>query len=128
MNKATLYAQTLHAAEKDSSDFDVFFAKFISYLEKRDEQKLLPTVLRELESLMARDQAGEETILTVAKQEDVEKYTKEISESYKDFDIQSLKTQVDPNIVGGFIARNKQNMIDASYRKGLVQMYQKLVG
>lgn len=128
MNKAEVYAQTLFyiSENKSAEEFDSFFTKFIAYIESKQEQKLLPKILQLVEQLGEKN-TSQNTILTVAKKEDAEKFTKELQSMGESFDATNIKIQEDSNIVGGFIARSNTAMVDASYRRGLLEMYQKLV-
>lgn len=125
MNKAELYAQTLFEASQ-ADDFDAFFKKFIGFLESRDEQKLLPKIVAAVADLEEKRDAGSKTIITVASKGDVTKFSEELKSMSDSFDVSEATIVEDPNIVGGYIARSSTAMIDASYRKGLLEMYQRL--
>lgn len=88
-------------------DMDV--GKVVAYMKERGHVSLLPRVVR----IMERN-ARSGDALTVAKQEDVAGARKRFSEA---------DVSVDPRIVGGFLLRRKGRVIDATYRKALVNIY-----
>ena len=129
MSKAKIYAQTLmHAqSEKSESEMEVFFNNFINALKAKHEEKLLPAIIKELESLQERAVKGSGTTLIVRDAQDAEKYTAELKKHSELFNTDSLNVIEDKKIVGGFIAKNTTTMLDKSYKKGLVEMYKRLV-
>ena len=128
MSKAKLYAQTLqHAFEdKTPAELDVFFEKFIGLLKQKKEHKLLPAITREYNTLIKRSSKGSGTTLIVRDAQDGEKYKVELAGT-EGFDAGEVTVLEDKTIVGGFIAKNSTTMLDRSYKKGLVQMYKRLV-
>ena len=130
MNKATTYAQTLHkvSKEKTPAELDVFFTQMIEMLKHKKEYKILPAIYRAYTAMLERDAKTGGTTLVVRDISLVEQYKKEL-EAHKDvFDLENLEVIEDEKIVGGFIAKNKTALLDNSYRKGLLAMYEKLKG
>ena len=129
MSKAQLYAQTLlHAySQKSESEMDAFFNNFIAALKEKGESKLLPAITREFESLVKRLAQGDGTTLVVRDTADAEKYKAELEKHGELFKAGEIKIVEDKTIVGGFIAKNARVMFDKSYKKGLIEMYKKLV-
>jgi len=59
--------------------------------------------------------------------QDAEKYKAQLAEHGDLFNTGEVTVVEDKTIVGGFIAKNATTMIDKSYKKGLVDMYKRLV-
>lgn len=129
MKKAELYAQTLMHAQRDKTEpeMNAFFDNFISALKAKHEEKLLPAIIREFESLQNRLTKGTGTTLTVRDAQDAEKYKLELAKHGDLFNMDEVNVVEDKKIVGGFIAKNSTTMLDKSYKKGLVDMYKRLV-
>ncbi len=129
MSKAKLYAQTLlHAqSEKTESEMDAFFKNFINALKEKKEHKLLPAIVREFEVLLERSAKGNGTTLIVRDAADGERYKAELKKHSDVFIDGDVTVVEDKTVVGGFIAKNARVMLDKSYKKGLVDMYKRLV-
>ena len=129
MSKVNIYAQALARASstKSGTELDQFFTNFIDLLKEKKEYKLLPAITREYKALQARSEKGQGTTLMVRDGADGEKYKKELASLDTDFDSGNITVVEDKSLVGGFIAKNSTKMLDRSYKKGLIQMYQRLI-
>ncbi len=129
MSKAKLYAQTLlHAqTQKTESEMNQFFDNFIAALKHKKEHKLLPSIVREFKALQERSLQGQETTLVVRDAQDAQKYTQVLAGHSDTFNTENLIVVEDASIVGGFIAKNSHAMLDKSYKRGLIDMYKRLV-
>jgi|GEM_PF-3478853 len=129
MKKAQLYAQTLQHASvtKTDSELETFFDNFMKLLDHKKEKKLLPAIVREFKSLQEKASKGSGTTLVVRDTADADKYKQELSKHSDTFSLDEMTVVEDKTIVGGFIAKNSQAMLDRSYKKGLVDMYKKLI-
>jgi F0F1-type ATP synthase delta subunit len=128
MKKAQIYAEVLHGYFKDHSEQEQsdFFEKFKAFLESKKELQLLPAILKEVESIIARD-TKEGVTLIVRDETDAERYGKELDQHADNFDISNITTEIDETIVGGYILKSATNMVDNSYKTQLINMYQQLV-
>jgi len=121
------YAQALAdlAKNKSSDEISVIFLNFISLLKKRGHYSLLPKILKSLENIkQKKDLNAVEFIVSSAKQED--KFKPKLVEFKKYFSgEEKVKTKIDETIVGGFIIKSKNIIIDGSYKKALMSLYNK---
>ncbi len=128
MKKAATYAAMLYkvSQEKSGSDLGTFFSQFMKRLEEKKETKLLPTILSELEKKTERESQGKGTTLIVRDSDSVVAAKKALESFSEMFDTSEVTVKEDKNIVGGFIAKNNTNLLDRSFKKGLLEMYQRL--
>jgi len=123
------YAEALSEMTKNRSSDDVslIFSNFISVLKKNGHYKILPKILKSLEKLRMKEKENDiELVLAAADQE--AKFRSKINEFQKYLEKDAkVVTKVDGTIVGGFIIRSKSVMIDMSYKKALMNLYNKFV-
>lgn len=87
--------------------------KTIAYMKAKGHLSLLPRIV----ALMERQKTSDSTVV-VAREEDVAHAKKEHPEA----DI-----VVDPQIVGGMLVRKGSVLLDATYRRSLVEIYKSAV-
>lgn len=83
--------------------------KVLAYMKLRGHLSLLPKIVRALE----REPETQSTVV-VAHEKDISKFKKKYPDA---------RVEVDPKLVGGYIARSGTTVTDASYRHVLVQLY-----
>lgn len=127
MNQAELYAQTLHKAaqKKDSDSFDSFFTKFVAVLKTKGHSKLMPAVLRSLQSIDKTNKSAQSSVLIVRDASQKEALKEQLAQEGELFG-ENTRVVEDKNVVGGYILKNKTSMIDKSYRSKLIGLYKKL--
>lgn len=127
MQNAQTYAQLLdHMYTTNPQGIDAFMGSFVAYLNAKKLQKMLPAILKQFELIQERKKADKGTTVIVRDNAALEKITHELAEFKGTFNLDELQVVTEKNIVGGFILKNKTNMIDASYRKALLALYTKL--
>lgn len=117
MSLATYYAHLLHTHGTAS-----YASKVVAYMKKKGHTSLLPQVMRIVER-MPKKEGG---ILTVARKGDVKKFQSRIEQVGGNKN--DTHVVVDPSLVGGYIAQKGATLLDASYRRALVQLYQNVTG
>lgn len=117
MSLATYYAHLIHLHDTAS-----YATKVVAYMKKKGHTTLLSQVVRILER-MPKKEGG---VLTVARKADAKKFHPHIEQVGGQSD--SVRVVVDPSIVGGYIAQKGPTLLDASYRRALVQLYQNVTG
>jgi F0F1-type ATP synthase delta subunit len=126
---ATSYAQALEIAlRKKSEDVQAQLVKnFLVILRSRGHQKLLPNIVHELEKRLTREQ--ESVKILFAREEDKIRYKENIQadllEIAKEKEEQSQ--EIDEKLVGGYRVETKNILIDRSYKRALIDLYQKLL-
>ncbi len=127
MQNAQIYAQLLdHMYTTNPKGVDSFMGSFVAYLNAKKLQKMLPAILKQFEFIQDQKKTGKATTLIIRDDAELAKVTKELDEYKQAFNLEDLQVVTEKNIVGGFILKNKTNMIDASYRKALLALYTKL--
>lgn len=124
MNTATDYAQTLlHMSQDNPNAFP--FDKFTGLLQTKGQYKMLPEILQKYQQLLQQESSDKTTLLVRDSsiisdiQAQLDLYAEQFGTEYTIIE--------DKNIVGGFILKNKTNMVDQSYRSKLIGLYKKLV-
>lgn len=117
MSLASYYAHLLHSNGTAS-----YAGKVVTYMKKKGHVSLLPQVAR----ILARLPHKEEGTLTVARKGDVKKFQSRVEQVGGKSD--GVRVVVDPSIVGGYIAQKGATLLDASYRRALVAIYQNVTG
>lgn len=131
--KASWYAEALYAAlreAKTESDSKKIFARFRKVLSARGHEKLLHLISRELEKIIVREQAVSEVTLVTADLKSQNKWAHALDHYEKEGLIQKRSAHrniVDESIVGGYQIRTKDILIDASYKKSLLELYRSIV-
>jgi F0F1-type ATP synthase delta subunit len=119
--KAIDYAQAVYALKENETDIVV--DGLVSVLKKRGAISLLPNILKEYEALLARKNAEGPTI-TIAdeskKDEIINLLSKDIKES-------NPEIKVDASIIGGYVYKTKNILLDKSYKSALLGMYRNII-
>ena len=124
MNTATDYAQAL--VQMNETNPETFsFENFVGLLKQKNHYKMLPAILEQVQKIQAQSESNK-SVLVVRDQESASQLQIELDKYKEDFGT-VYEVQVDSNIVGGFILKNKTHMVDQSYRSRLLEMYKKLV-
>jgi len=123
------YAKVLVDAQeqKSENEFEKFFDNFLQILKKKNQIKILPNILKEVEKLLAENKKEKKSVLIVKDKSFAEKYKNQISKFADKFDIENLDIVENKNIIGGYILKNKKYKIDNSYKKRLLDLYNKIV-
>lgn len=128
MNIVDQYARTLIKAseEKSSEEFNSFFEQFVASLKAKHYYKSLPAILRKVQQLSAGSESRNKTIMVVRDAAQANDYQDILAQHAEIFGTQ-YDVEVDENIVGGFMLKNRTHRIDNSYRSKLAKLYQRLV-
>ncbi len=119
---------TYETFQKENSVSDVLTNLQI-VLKKRGLEKFYPRILRGLIDRINRSEHSNQTTVTLARESDLNKYQHEIDEARTSLQITGEHTiHIDPSIIGGFVVKGKSEQINASYKKSLLQAYQRLQG
>lgn len=132
--KASWYAEALYEAlqnreVKTEADVHKVFARFRKVLAARGHEKLLPFIMHELEKIEEREKNINQVLLITADKKSQSKW----SHAYDHYEKEGFipkhairQEVVDESIVGGYQIRTKDTIIDASYKKSLIELYRKI--
>jgi F-type H+-transporting ATPase subunit delta len=96
-------------------------------LAKKGHERLWPAILRG--ALRELERSGRANVPQVTLSKDSKETSAKLSEALKALGVEgdaTYETKIDESLIGGFIVRYKDRMIDASYKKALVDLYRKV--
>ena len=118
--KPDMYAQALfHLMQKGTDPKDAV-AKVHAALEARGRVALLPQIARAFRRLAEREARKNHSTLTVANKQD-EKEAR-VKSGAKDAEL-----VVDENVIGGWRLEDKERLVDTTFRKQLLSIYNGVV-
>lgn len=120
MNLANAYADVIRSVpEKDAK---AYVPKLMAFMKSRGHLSILPEVVRILERSGER---SDRAVVTVAKQPDEAKFSRQIREALAALGAGEHRVHVDPRSVGGWSVRAGSKLVDRSFRTSLVSLYKK---
>ena len=121
MSLSHAYAAVIREAE--SANLGKPFAeKLLRYMKAKGHLSLLSQVLK----LSSRASKKGMTTVTVAKNNDTDKYKSEIQSALKALSADGYHVVEDERMVGGYTVRAKGKIIDNSFRSALVSLYRSI--
>lgn len=118
------YALALYELTKDTTAKPaVVVSDLVKLLKHKGHVKLLPDILREFEKVIdsARDEAT--MVLTCAKKSDLAKYKNKLKEHFGHSGGSFTKEEVDDTLIGGYVIRSGDTILDGSYKRKLLLLY-----
>lgn len=130
--KASWYAEALYDAleGKNEKETKGIVARFVKTMQARGHRGLLKHVPIELEKVFARRGKQSEVELVVSGEKGSDKWMHAYDHYKKEglFPKDALrKDLVDKTLIGGFQIRTKNLLIDGSYKRSLIELYQNIV-
>ena len=94
-------------------------------LKTHGREALLPRIASAFVRIAERETKRTGVVLTVAREKDERRAHKEVKEllSAMGVEVKDLKTQVDDTIIGGWRLEGKEQLVDASYKNQLLELY-----
>ncbi len=128
MNIVDQYAHVLvqAAQEKSEADFQTFFAHTIAHLKNNNHTKALPAIVKKVERLASSSKGSNQTIVMVRDSAHSSEYASIIAQ-HADVFGSDYRVVENKHMVGGFQIKNRTHLLDGSYRRRLVALYNKLV-
>ena len=128
---APMYARALYSALQDSREehHNTLVENFLALLQKKGHAGLITQILREYEKIEQSRKVSDVGVLEVARKHDVEKLKDRIDAAALTLGVRREGLEVSENdtLVGGFILRREHEQVDASYRRQLLKLYQRLI-
>lgn len=118
MISSSLIVKAIKENLKDSKDTESLVLGLISYLKKNNLLSLLPNVLRKLELEKQKEEKSKTIDITTSHSFDedvIEKIKGYISKEKGD----RFKVTVDESLIGGFVVKGKNKILDASIKRNL---------
>lgn len=119
------YVQAVLQLLAAGKDIDTVLASLHDMLQKKGHIKLHESILSAVLRELVRMEATQGALVTVAKESDAQKYRSAIQQtlSVLHTEADTVRTVVDPTLIGGFTAEYNNTRIDRSYKERLVSLY-----
>ena len=115
------YARALFELLKEKDVKDDVIKRFLAYLDAKSKLKLLPKILHELEKLIEADaKRAPQILLGNEKAKDAALKTADM------LGVKEAPVKTDEKLIGGFMIKGQNFLWDASYRRFLLDLYEKL--
>ncbi len=89
---------------------------------------LMPRIARAFQRIAEREAKREDIVLTVAREDHEADAKRAAKEVLREMEIEAdLKTQVDDTLIGGWRLEGRGILIDQSYKKQLLDIYQRSI-
>ena len=123
------YAKLIfNISQKNSSDYlNSFLNKMIFYLKEKKQIVLLPRIYNELKKLFEKENKLKSSVLILENNKNLLGYKKELQKYENIFNLKNLKIEINKNIIGGFVIKNRKNILNNSHKKKLLDLYQKFI-
>jgi len=97
-------------------------------LKEHGREALLPRIASAFARIAEREAKKSDVVLTVAREKDERRAHKDVKELLSELGVEtrSLKTQVDDTIIGGWRLEGREHLVDASYKKQLLELYNRV--
>ena len=91
----------------------------------RGRAELLPKVARAFRRIAEREIRKDQIILSVARNKDAKRIPRTFKVLFKraGIDTKAIVTRIDDTLIGGWRLEGREQLIDASYKKYLLEMY-----
>lgn len=120
------YAHALYRAIQDAPDSHTaqrYTDALIAHLKREGRMRALPAIARELARIDER-RAATRPVLSVARERDIERARTQLAK-YLDADVQPA-TRVDERLIGGWRYTDTNTLVDASYKRALLDLYARI--
>ncbi len=118
------YAELVHQALQKKAG-SAYAEQLITYMKKRGHLSVLPAVLAKVHALGSKKQGAE---VVIARPSDAEALAPRIAGALSTLGAEDEYTvRVDDRAVGGYMVRANGKVIDQSYRRALVELYQRVI-
>jgi len=109
---------------QSGTDSQVVFEGLQKTMQHKGHMRLYVPVLRGALRILETKQDTTGSIVVVANDTDIQKYTDSIKETLTSINADAdFSTEVDPTIIGGVIVKNNNTIVDRSYKTTLLNLY-----
>ncbi len=122
------YAQALWKMVERGMDHKKAVNALRETLREHGRESLLPRIGRAFARIAARDAKKNDLVLTIAEEKGEAAAKRDAKEVLKDLGIEGdLKTQVDDALIGGWRLEGRGVLVDSSYKKQLLEIYNRSI-
>ena len=124
------YAEALRKTIEDGTAPKVAVKALHNALSVRGRSALLPRIARSFTRIISRIESRDNIVLKVARESYAKRALKEASHLLKELKLKSdeVRILVDSNIIGGWRLEGREILRDASHRKQLLDIYERVSG
>lgn len=121
----TAYAQALWNIVSKGGDAKKAVHSLKETLTAHGREKLLPRIAKAFERLAERNAHRTDVVVSVADEKDERRAHAAAKEALAGLGMEAkhLKTQVDETLVGGWRLEGQETLVDASYKKDLLELF-----
>ncbi len=126
MASSTLIVKALKESVKDSKEIGSLSDSLVAYLDKNHLMHLMPNIIHKLE-LEKRREDKLKTIQISTSHEFDEKVIEKIKKHIEKEGDEKFETSVDSSLIGGFVIKGKNKIVDASLKRNLQFLRESLI-
>ncbi len=121
----TVYAQALWKLIQNGKKPKEAVHALHEMLARLGRVSLLPKIGRVFARIAERDQSRNGVVLSIAREKDERAAHKAVKDilSEMDIDAKDMTTQVDETLIGGWRLEGREKLVDASFKKHLLSLY-----
>jgi F-type H+-transporting ATPase subunit delta len=126
MISSSLIVKAVKESIKDSKDMESLVSGLLDYLKKNNLLSLLPNILRKLEKELEKEEKQKTIQISTSHEFDkdvIEKIKEYISKDKGD----KFKVAVDEDLIGGFVIKGKNKILDASLKRNIEFLRESLI-
>ncbi len=123
--KSKEYAKALYellTSAKSQAEQEKILEDFKEFLNKKSKKKMISKIFGELLRIYEKEEKRAPKIIVAS--EDFKEKSQELAKTYG---VENPQTKINPNIVGGFIIKGRNFILDNSYKHHLLELYKKIV-
>ncbi len=117
------YAQALYEAIRAGTEPKAAIERLVSQLGREKREELLPRIAKAFSRVAQRESAKDRTALYVAKAHDAEKA---IDAAGRHAKVEKRDVHVDETLIGGWRLEHQDMLVDASYKKHLLDIFNRV--
>ena len=119
------YAQALWQMLERGAKAKETIAKLRTTLERQGRASLLPKIARAFARIAARESRKNIVTLSIARAKDEHGARKAVAQFLREMDVlpKDIRVETDEDLIGGWRLEGKEQLVDASFKKHLLSLY-----
>ena len=126
---AKYYAKALNdlLSDKAPEKQEEVLARFFAVVRERGHRKLMRAIVREYERMQKLGSVKQHARVLVARESDKSRFEKDIAAALERVGAKESRIEVDDRVIGGYRIESNEIVVDATYRRQLLELYRALV-
>jgi F0F1-type ATP synthase delta subunit len=127
--RAEFYSKATVKLLEEGNSFDSVLNKLTDLLRKQNKEKLLPSILSHMQKDIEAYEKSREIVVRIKDRHDYAQYQDDIRESLRVLGAQDGDEHIaeDETIVGGYSVTAYDKVVDRTYKKKLLTIYQSVI-